>query len=137
MKSKSMVSRRKFTQYLAGAAAASGVMSESMGQSDDDRLPWELCTFTKPFQHMSYDQLALEMANLGFDGIECPVRQGGHIEPEVVPDELPKMVEALDRQGLKMTILTSKINAVIDEQYTESLLRTPAQLGIKRFIMGY
>lgn len=74
---------------------------------------------------------------MGVDGVESPIRPKGHIEPEKVADELPKYVEALKKQNLELTIMTSGINEVSAEQHTEAVLRTAAKLGVKRFRMNY
>ncbi|HYF36782.1 MAG TPA: TIM barrel protein [Prosthecobacter sp.] len=97
----------------------------------------KLCYFTKHLQGLSYDEIAAVSAEMGVDGIEAPIRPKGHIEPEQVETELPKFVEALKKQNLEMTILTSGINEVSAEQHTEKVLRTAASLGIKRFRMLY
>ena len=96
-----------------------------------------LCYFTKHLQGLSYDEIAGISAEMGVDGIEAPIRPKGHIEPEQVEVELPKFAEALKKQNLEMTILTSGINEVSAEQHTEKVLRTAAGLGIKRFRMMY
>ena len=44
---------------------------------------------------------------------------------------------ALKRHGLELTIMTSGINEVSAEQHSESVLRTAAKLGVKRFRMHY
>ena len=129
-------SRRRFLATGAAALAASQASVLPL-MAEKNTLPWEVCTFTKPFQHLSYEQLAALMAEIGFDGIEAPVRPKGHIEPEAVETELPKMVEALKAQDLNLTILTSGINEVSDEQHTEKVLRTAAALGVKRYRMNY
>jgi sugar phosphate isomerase/epimerase len=95
-----------------------------------------ICVFTKPFQSLSYDELADRIAALGVDGIEVPVRDKGHIQPAEVPDELPKMVEALKKRRLEITILTSDIHRV-DQPHAEATLRTAAKLGIQRYRMRY
>lgn len=100
-------------------------------------LPWKFCTFTKALQHLAYDDLAERIAAIGFDGVELPVRPGGHIGPEAAEEELPKMVEALKKQGLKITVMTSGINEVSKKQRTEAVLKTAAGLGIERFRMSY
>lgn len=97
----------------------------------------KLCFFTKHLQGLSYDEIASLGAEMGVDGIEAPIRPLGHVEPERVEEELPKFVEALKKQKLEMTILTSGINQVSAEQRTEKVLRTAAALGIKRFRMNY
>lgn len=103
----------------------------------EEKKRFEFCTFTKPLQHLSYAEMAGKIAELGFDGIEAPVRPGGHVLPEKVEDDLPAMAEALKAKGLKVTVMTSGINEISDEQRTEAVLRTAASLGIQRFRMAY
>jgi sugar phosphate isomerase/epimerase len=98
---------------------------------------YTFCTFTKAVQHLSYEETARAIAKLGFDGVEAPVRPGGQVVPEKVADDLPKFVAALKAEGLEMTVLTSGINEVSAAQHTESVLRTAARLGVKRFRMLY
>ena len=94
------------------------------------------CVFTKPFQSLSYDELADVVAELGFDGIEGTIRPGGHITPEQVPDELPKMVDALHKRNLDLTIMASGINNA-DDKLNVQQLQVAAKLGVKRYRMGY
>lgn len=131
-------SRRRF---LKGAAASLALAPLASGQNVlADSAPkgrFEFCTFTKPLQHLSYPEMARTIAALGFDGIEGPVRPKGHVLPERVEEDLPKMVDALKESGLNLTLITSAINEVSDEQFTEKVLKTAASLGVKRFRMGY
>lgn len=78
--------------------------------------------------------MAALMAECGFDGIEATVRERGHVLPERVEDDLPKMVEALKKHGLEMTILTSDINNVNQPQ-AQKVLTTAKKLGITRYRM--
>ncbi len=95
------------------------------------------CLFTKHLLGMEPAALAEQVASLGFHGLEAPIRPGGHIEPERVQDELPGFVETLAKANLKLTILTSGINAVTPAQHTESILRTAASLGVKYHRMNW
>ena len=97
----------------------------------------KLCFFTKHLQGLSFDDIASLAVEMGVDGVESPIRPKGHIEPEKIEDELPKYVEALKKQNLELTILTSGITEVSAEQRTEAVLRTAAKLGVKRFRMSY
>ncbi len=76
------------------------------------------------------------MEKIGWDGIECPVRPKGQIEPERAPDELPRLVEALKKRGKELTIMTTAITSV-SQPHTEQLLRTVAKLGIRRYRLGF
>lgn len=130
--------RRAFLhRSLATSAAVAAAPLSSPAANSNGHSRFTFCTFTKSLQHLDYDQLAKKIGALGFDGIEAPVRPGGHIEPAEVENELPKMVKALEREGLEITVLTSGINEVSREQRTEAVLKTAADLGIKRFRMAY
>lgn len=97
-----------------------------------------VCVFTKPFNSLSFDELAQRIAAIGFDGIEAPIRPGGHIEPEQATERLPKLCDALAKQDLAVTILTSNINDVSKGQdVSQDVLRTAADLGIRQFRMQY
>ncbi len=92
--------------------------------------------FTKPFNSLSFEQLADAVASLGFDGIEAPIRKGGHIEPAEVEVKLPQLVQALAKRDLSVTIMTSDIDDPTDP-VSIRVLRTAAGLGIKRYRMNY
>ncbi|MFV2069287.1 MAG: sugar phosphate isomerase/epimerase family protein [Pirellulales bacterium] len=95
-----------------------------------------ICCFAKPLQHLSFDALADQMAEMGFQGIEATVRKGGQVDPAQVQDDLPKLAEALKQRGLEITIMASDVNSV-EQQGTQQVLRVAAALGIKFYRMKY
>jgi len=127
-----MNTRRAFVRNLSALAFTAPLMAETPEKGKNT-----ICYFTKHLQGLSFDEIASVSAEMGVDGIEAPIRPKGHIEPEKVVDELPKFIDALKKQGLEMTIMTSGINEVSAEQRTEEVLRTAAKLGVKRFRMNY
>jgi sugar phosphate isomerase/epimerase len=132
-------SRRSLIRTSLGAAAAVSLpgFGPATAVADDKKLRWEFCTFSKPLQDLSYEECANIVADVGFDGIEAPVRPKGQVVPERVEEDLPKLIEVLKNKGLAMTLLTSGINEVNKEQHTEKVLKTAANLGVKRFRMSY
>jgi sugar phosphate isomerase/epimerase len=92
--------------------------------------------FTKPFQNLNFEDTADTVAEVGWDGVECPVRPQGQIEPERAQDELPRMVEALRKRGKELAVMTTAITGV-SQPYTEQLLRTAVKLGIRRYRLGF
>ena len=131
------LNRRSFIQSAAASTAGITMLSASNRSlalvPPKSRYP--IAIVTKPFQSLSYEQLASTVADLGVEGIEATVRDGGHIEPDAVPDELPKMNAALKQRGLEITLFASSINQANPQ--TERQLRTAAQLGIKRYRTQY
>lgn len=92
--------------------------------------------FTKELQSLSYEETAEAVLKMGWDGIECPVRPNGHVLPERVEEDLPKMVEALKQRNLELQIMATRIHNP-SEKYTERVLRTASKLGIKYYRMGW
>lgn len=130
--------RRKFLQVSSGAAVAASLGGVQVTTAADTRtFPWEVCTFTKPLQLLTFTEMSDAISEIGFSGIEAPVRPKGHVLPERVEEDLPRMVDALQKNKLSLTLLTSGINEVSKEQHTEKVLRTAAKFGVKRFRMAY
>ncbi|MEZ0388494.1 MAG: sugar phosphate isomerase/epimerase family protein [Verrucomicrobium sp.] len=133
-----MKSRRQFLQFAAQGMGALALTPLTSVMAAASAAPGsKYCFFTKHLQGLSFEEIAEHAAKLGFDGIEAPVRPKGHVEPERVEEDLPKLVDALKKHGLEMTILTSGINEVSPAQYTERVLRTAKSLGIARYRMNY
>lgn len=97
---------------------------------------YQVCAFEKFLQPLSYDELADVIAELGFDGIEATVRKKGHVLPERVEEDLPKLVEALKKRDLVVTMMASDVVSP-SQPLTEKVLRTAKSLGINSYRMGY
>jgi len=129
------ISRRNFL-LAASCSLASASIETKAATAADSSAKNSICVFTKPFNSLAFDELADRIAELGFDGIEAPIREGGHIEPKAVPDELPKLVEALRKRDLEVMVMTSGINDP-NEPLTEKVLKTASELGIRRYRMKH
>lgn len=123
--------RRRFL-----TATCATVATPILAQSDQPAEKQKISVFTKPFNSLSFDELADRMAEIGFDGVEATIRRGGNVQSHEVEDKLPQLVEALGKRNLEVTIMTSDINDP-DDPITEKVLRTAATLGIKRYRMKY
>lgn len=130
-------SRRSFLQSSAALVAGAILPEASSFGAAANPGPFEVSLFTKHFIGLPYDRLAEVVAGLGVAGIEAPIRPGGHVEPAKVEEELPKLVEALKKCGVRITMLTSAINSVSDATRTEVVLKTAKSLGIPRYRMNW
>lgn len=123
--------RRHFLELstLAAASAAICTAQDTTATATRPRL-----VFTKFLEQLPFDQLAAKIAALGVDGLEAPIRKGGHIEPAQAADKLPEFVAALAKEKLKVGILTTDIVRV--DKGSETLLRTALAQGIKHYRLG-
>jgi sugar phosphate isomerase/epimerase len=138
MKTQPTLNRRDFVKHttLAALAATLPAATSLAAPAAGGKLPWKFCAFEKPLLFLNYEDTADVFAELGFDGIEAAVRNGGHVVPERVEEDLPKFVAALRKRGLEITVLTSNIGQA-DQPHAEQTLRTAAKLGIKRYRMNW
>src|SRR6266496_3651040 len=111
MNSSPHVSRRDFVTTAAAAGIGLAICPAELVAQGDAENRYKIIGFTKPFQNLSLDDTADTVAEVGWDGIECPVRPKGQIEPDRAPDELPKLVEALKKRGKELTIMTTAITS--------------------------
>lgn len=97
------------------------------------RLP--LCAFSKHFQWTTIAEAAAHCASFGYDGLDITVREGGHVEPVRVEDDLPKAVEAVKKAGIAVPMVTS---GIVDARssHAEKVLKTLSSLGIRHYRWG-
>ena len=134
MNHKAQLNRRHFVQ---GAAAIGTLLATGGISSADSHTATrpKFCAFTKFLQDLSYEELASTIKDLGFDGVEATVRRKGHVLPERVEDDLPKMFEALKAQDIEVTAIASDVLEA--DELSQKVLRTASGLGIKRYRMGF
>lgn len=127
------INRRQFVSTLAaGVVTATSVSSFAQAPAKK----YKIIGFSKPFQTLSHEETADTVAEIGWDGIECPIRPDGQIKPEQAADETPKLIEALKKRGKELTIATTAITSAT-QPGAEQLLRTLAKLGVKRYRVGF
>lgn len=92
--------------------------------------------FSKTLQWIEdYQILANTIAELGFDGIDLTVRPNGHVLPENVATDLPKIVKAAKQANIKVQMMTTSILQA--NSSSELLLKTASRLGIEHYRMGW
>jgi sugar phosphate isomerase/epimerase len=136
------LSRRAFLAQSALAAAALTLAPRAFAAAQPAPSPSPtpprnpIIAFSKPFQKFTAEQTADYVADIGWDGIECPIRAKGQIEPERAADEVPLFAAALRRRNRDLYIATTDITS-ISQKHTETVLRTVAKNGIKRIRLGF
>lgn len=124
------MNRRSFLLTGAGAVA-----SATTGSAASQSAHLAICAFSKHFQWAGIAEMADLCAKLGYDGIDLTVRDGGHVLPSRVDDDLPKAVEIIHKAGLTTPMVTS---GIIDARSpdAERVVKTLAPLGIRTYRWG-
>jgi L-ribulose-5-phosphate 3-epimerase len=128
-------SRRKFLSQVAGAGAMASL--PNLPKIDDRsaaRLP--IVYFSKHLQWLEWEQMAETARELGFDGVDLTVRKGGHVEPERVQEDLPKVAKIVRATGLDIPMITAEI-VDVNSPHAEAIIRTASELGIPRYRWGW
>ena len=120
------MNRRNFLLATGAAAAANGMAAPR---------EMKVAIFSKHLQFLQGEELAKSAAEMGFDGVDITVREGGHVEPARVAQDLPPLVKLLRAHNLEVPMITS---GILDAStpHAEDVLRTMAELGIHRYRWG-
>lgn len=133
------IRRRSFLGGIAAAGTAAsmtGKPSAAEAQAASPKKKRSICIFSKHLQFLDYKAAAETAAEMGFDGLDIPVRPGGHVLPERAADDLPKAVEEVHKAGLSVPMITTAITGV-DSPHAETVLKTAAKLGVEYYRLGY
>lgn len=130
-----IMNRRHFLKSSAAILATAAVPASGAAAPAAAMPGFPQAVFTKFLEKLSADDLGRRIAELGISGIEAPIRAGGHIEPTEVAEKLPAFVDALARHQVAISILSSDISRA--DTAAESLLRTAASVGIRRYRLAH
>lgn len=131
--------RRDFVRLVAAAGAGLSFPGVAFGQPSRPsagEAERSINVFSKHLQWLDYREMAETAAEIGFDGVDLTVRDGGHVLPENVERDLPRAVEAVRNVGLDVPMITTGITDP-DDPLTERVLQTASSLGIRHYRMGY
>ncbi len=138
MEDKSSPSRREFLRNVAGAGAMASLPSLRSAAAEAAKSPSRVstCYFSKHLQWLDWEPMAETAAELGFDGIDLTVREGGHVLPERVREDLPKVARIVRKAGLDIPMITAGI-VDIHSPHAEDIIRTASEVGIHRYRWGW
>ena len=85
-----------------------------MGCLMNEKMTHQFTVFTKPWPDKSLPELAQFIKDLGFDGVELPVRFGYQVTPDNVGKTLPEAAKIFADHDLKIgSIAGTSDNAMI------------------------
>lgn len=95
-----------------------------------------ICYFTKHLQWLDFEELGITLKEANFDGADLTVRPGGHVEPDQAGSVLPKVVQKLQKHGISMPMVVTKITDHTAKGL-DDLLKALSDNGVKYYRMGY
>ena len=98
--------------------------------------PRVFCLFSKHLPELNWSDLGRAVKDAGFEGVDLTVRPGGHVLPERAADDLPRAIEALTAQGVKVPMITTDLTSA-SAPVARPLLQAAARSGVKFFKTGY
>ncbi|MGM0376641.1 MAG: sugar phosphate isomerase/epimerase family protein [Bacteroidota bacterium] len=129
--------RRKFIKnmtVIAGAISVTNAYGTVALNNIETKFP--IAFFTKPLDKYEIDFMSETLAESGIDGFDLTVRPRGRVEPERIREDLPAVIEAGKKYGLKTRMMVTAITDASD-RFTKQILETAAEMGIKHYRLGY
>lgn len=133
------MNKRDFLETMVLGSAAAFALPQTSFSATPRRVqnePMSIHVFSKHLQFLGYNEMAETAAEIGFDGVDLTVRPGGHVLPENVNRDLPKAITAVQKQGLKSFMMTSRLNSP-KEKVNQQLLDVASDQGIKYYRTDY
>jgi sugar phosphate isomerase/epimerase len=131
-------SRRQFLTTVAGAGALASLpafaSAPAASAPSAGRVP--VIYFSKHLQWLGWEEMAQTAKELGFDGLDVTVREGGHVEPKRVQEDLPKVAKIVRAAGLEIPMITAGIVDASSPD-AEAIIRTAGETGIHRYRWGW
>jgi sugar phosphate isomerase/epimerase len=96
----------------------------------------DYCVFSKRLQSLGFAELGRELKAIDIEGVDLTVRQGGHVQPDAIAEQLPEAVEKLGAAGVGVTMISTGITS-LEDPGARAILETAAQLKVGFAKLGY
>jgi sugar phosphate isomerase/epimerase len=131
------ISRRSFIKNTTLVTAALPLIHQNTFSSEytNDSLP-KIHIFSKHLQFLDYEAMAQKAKEIGFDGIDLTIRPQGHVLPEKVDVDLPKVVAAMKKVGFRPSLFCTAVEDA-QKEIDKKLLETAAKYGFTHYRMNW
>jgi sugar phosphate isomerase/epimerase len=128
--------RREFISTIVAGAAMPMVSSLDKIFPSIPMNNYQIHLFSKPLDSYDFD-FTCECCKLsGISGLDLTVRKDGRVEPESVESALPEYIKKASKYNLSTDMIVTGILSAADP-FTERILRTASQLGVKYYRLGW
>lgn len=132
------MTRREWLERAANAAFAAAVVTRAGAKTAAQVRSEEpiFCLFSKHLPDLKWADVGRAVKDAGFEGVDLTVRAGGHVLPDRAADDLPKAIEAITSQGVKVPMITTELTSATAPG-AKALLQAAARNGVRYFKTGY
>lgn len=141
MKKSNLLNRRTFINKTAIASGALLLSNEMIpntlfSNKDTSINNLELHLFSKCLQFLNYEETCEAAKEMGFSGLDLTVRPKGHVLPENVLEDLPKVTKMMETYRLTPKMISSSIISATDLTNI-TVLETAKKLGYEVYRTGW
>ncbi|WP_114752604.1 sugar phosphate isomerase/epimerase family protein [Pleomorphovibrio marinus] len=127
----------KHVALFSGALVSNPILSLGATLAPSKQQgPQPFYLFTKVLQWLPLEDVPKAVQEMGFSGIDLPVRENGFFDIQDISSKLPALKRESDKLKLNTPILTTNMN-VNRMGEMEEFLKTISGEGIRHYRMGY
>ena len=95
-------------------AAAEKDGGPKAGVAQGPRTTPVICAFSQNLIKVPYPELGLIAQQIGYDGVDLTVMDGGHVNPHVTNVDMVRAIESVRGAGLEVPIITTTLTGTTD-----------------------
>jgi L-ribulose-5-phosphate 3-epimerase len=117
-------------------AAAEKDGGPKAGVARASRTTPTICAFSQNLIKVPYPELGLVAQQIGYDGVDLTVMDGGHVNPHITNVDLVRAIESVRGAGLEVPLITTTLTTVAD-QTTYPILAIAGHTQVHLYRMGF
>ncbi len=94
-----------------------------------------ICVYSGCLSKIPYAQLSEIVGQIGYDGVDLTVMQGGHVDPSKYPVDLDRAFQTFQDAGLELPMVTTSFTSP-SQPYAYAIMYVSAELGARFCRLG-
>jgi L-ribulose-5-phosphate 3-epimerase len=137
--------RRAIAALGAGAALARKAQPQAAAEKDDGpkagvlqapRAMPMICGFSQNMAKVPYPALGMIAQQIGYDGVDLTVMEGGHVNPRITNVDLVRAIESVRGPGLEVPMITTTLTT-INEPTAYAILAITGHTQVHLYRLGF
>lgn len=95
-----------------------------------------ICAFSQNLIKVPYPELGTIAQQIGYDGVDLTVMNGGHVDPHITNVDLVRAIESVRGAGLEVPMITTTLTTIAD-QTTYPILAIAGHTQVHLYRLGF